>query len=228
MTLSLSRLVALSLVTSLTGVSAWAENLVFTDSTVVSLPGTKLTAQASSANTCGSAGVCSQTLSFNSLAGGLVTISSASGLAFQGAGSHTGLGVVSPGDRNYSLDDDDETLTLSFSQEVILSGASFFPDDRSTFALTHELDHIDGFTIKVDAGAAREFSFGSEGGQLLSFSTPLVGKVFTFGYADRKSSEDYYLAGLSVAQAVPEPGIYAMLGMGLAGILLARRRLAVS
>lgn len=135
--------------------------------------------------------------------------------------SLTGNFVIT--DSEYSLSHPKETLTLSFAKTVSLSQLAFFPNDRSTFGLTHELDSFDGFTLSVDGGKFVEYNFGTKGGQPVTFSTPLVGNTFTFGYASKMSPERYYLAGLNVA-AVPEASTLAMMALGLAGLGVAARR----
>ena len=87
---------------------------------------------------------------------------------------------------------------------------------------------LDGFTLSVDGGAFREYSFGTLGGHPVSFNAPLVGHTFTFGYARAKSPEDFYLAGLNVtavAPPVPEASTSAMMALGLCalGAVAARR-----
>ena len=222
---------------SLMGAStAFADNLIFTSSDVVTLPGGRTTGAAAQ-NLCAFDGVCTSRLSFNTVSGGKLTVTAGNGSSpayvFHGNELNTGLGVASGtvkngvfsiDDRNFALDDSKETLTLNFSSAVAISALYFFPDDRAKFALTHELDNLDGFTISIDGGAAQEFSFGLKGGQPVSFNAPLVGSSFTLGYARHKSPEDYFLAGLSFTAAVPEASTYGMLALGLAGISLVSRR----
>lgn len=232
---------ALIATASLLSVSAVsAETVMFTSSNVVSLPSAKVQGTSATGNACSNKGVCSSALTFNTQAGGVLTATAADGpdidtdaLVFQSKDKSAGLGVVTGFqhhghfqivDGDYSLSARKETLSLSFASSVQLSAAYFFPDDRGTYALTHELDKWDGFTLSVDGGAFVEYSFGTHGGQPVTFNTPLIGKTFTFGYAHHKSPEDYFLAGLTVT-AVPEASTYAMMAAGMVamGALMRRR-----
>jgi len=218
--------------------AAQAEVLSFTNSTIVPALSSAMTGQSASGNLCALSGVCSTALSFNTVAGGKLTVTAADGadvdtlaLVNQSRDSNAGLGVVTGYaghtgtflivDGDYSLSAPKETLTLSFAKAVNLSQLYFFPNDRSSYALTHELDSFDGFTLSVDGGAAVEYGFGSKGGQPVTLSTPLQGHTFTFGYARKMSPENYYLAGLSVSAvtpAVPEAGTIWMMGLGFLGL----------
>lgn len=199
-------------------------------------------------NLCTGHGTCATALTYNTGVGKL-TVTAQDGpdvdklaLVNHSNYNNAGLGVVTGyknhhnkfviADGNYSLSSKKETLTLTFDSQVSLSQLFFFPDDRKTYDLTHELDKFDGFTLSVDGGAFIEYSFGTNGGQPVTFGTPLVGNSFTFGYAKRKSGEDYYLAGLNVAKVtspVPEASSVGMLAAGLlavGGIATRRRKQA--
>ncbi|HIV72437.1 MAG TPA: PEP-CTERM sorting domain-containing protein [Candidatus Aquabacterium excrementipullorum] len=234
---------ALGAVGALAAPLASAENLFFTNSNVVSLPVARADGTASSANACVKDGVCSSALSFDTATAGVLTVTADdhdgarhdSALVYQSKDVNAGLGVASGytkngafviNDGNDALDSATETLTLHFASAVSVYALYFFPDDRSTYAATHELDRFDGFTLSIDGGKAVEYSFGSLGGQGVSFSTPLTGTTFTLGYAKSLSKEDYYLAGVAFtpAAAVPEAGTFGLMGLGLGAMALAARR----
>lgn len=219
--------------------SVQAEGLAFTVSNGVNLPAGNVYGAAAGTNACASDGLCSSALSYNTVSGGKLTVTASDG----GAGDpgafvvqrdrvNSGLGVAAGStrangsfqisDSNLSLDTRKETLTLSFENAVQISALYFFADN--VFLGAGELDSIDGFTVAINGGAAQEYSFGSAQGRPVTFATPLVGNTFTFGYAVKKSGEDYYLGGLSIAAAVPETGGMAMMALGVAGIMLATRR----
>lgn len=227
--------------------AAQASVIAFTNSNLAGLPSAlvSISAQAPAANLCVGSGVCATSLSYQTAVGGL-TVTATDGpdvdtlaLVSHSNLSNAGLGVVAGyvghkggfviADGNHSLDEAKEVLTLRFANQVSLSQLFFFPDDRSTLALNKELDAIDGFTLSVDGGGFQEYSFGNLGGHPVSFQAPLVGNTFSFGYARHKSTEDFYLAGMSVtatAPAVPEASSVAMMGLGLLGLagLASRRR----
>jgi hypothetical protein len=239
--------IALALGLGLVGVTAAQASIVsFTNSTLAgassvlddSTPGYV------GGNLCMGHGTCATKLTYNTGVGKL-TVTAQDGpdvdklaLVNHSSFNNAGLGVVTGfqkhgkfviADGNYSLSSHKETLTLSFDNQVSLSQLFFFPDDRKTYDLTHELDKWDGFTLSVDGGKFVEYSFGTQGGQPVTFGSALVGNTFTFGYAKHKSGEDYFLAGLNVTQVtspVPEASSVAMLVAGLAAVggIASRRR----
>lgn len=223
--------------------SAQAESLAFTVANGVNLPAGNAIGTAVGGNACADKGTCASSLLFNTAAGGRLTVTAGDGgwgdegaFAVQRDRVNAGLGVAAGStrangsfqlsDSNLALDDRNETLTLSFEKAVQISALYFFADDASLAWSSKELDRLDGFTVSIDGGAAKEYSFGSRGGAPVTFDTPLVGHSFTFGYAARLSGEDYYLGGLTMAAAVPVPesGGMAMMALGLAGVILAARR----
>jgi hypothetical protein len=223
-------------------IGAHAESLSFTSSSVVPLPGTPQAGVVGGADICAGPDVCAPTLTFNTTAGGLLTVTAQDDfidtLAYvtQPAFESSGLGVLTgykllgtfvPVDLNGSVSAHDEKLILSFASPVAISAAYFFPDDRSHYSLTHELDSIDAFTVSVDGKSAQSYSFGHSGGQPTLFATPLTGNTFTFGYHKPGvgSPEDYYLAALTVS-SVPEPSSMALVVAGLlsAGVITRRKK----
>lgn len=239
--------IALALGLGLVGVTAAQATIVsFTNSTLSGAASVlnDATPGYAGSNLCAGHGTCSTALTYNTGVGQLTVTAQDSpdvdklALVNHSHYNNAGLGVVTGyqkhgkfviADGNYSLSSKKETLTLSFDNQVSLSQLFFFPDDRSSYALTHELDKFDGFTLSVDGGAFVEYSFGTKGGQPVTFGIPLIGNTFTFGYAKHKSGEDYYLAGLNVtkiATPVPEASSVAMLAAGLLAVggIAARRR----
>lgn len=225
--------------------TARAEGLAFTVANVStgSLPAGTTLGSLSGTNACASKGWCSSALTFNTVAGGKLTVTAGDGgagdpgaLAVQLDRVNAGLGVAAGStksngsfqisDLNYALDDRKETLTLSFENAVQLNSLFFFPDNIPLFISSNQLDKIDGFTLSVDGGAAVEYSFGTQNGFPVTFSTPLVGHTFTLGYANKLSVENYYLGGMTISAvaAVPENGTMALMALGLAGTMVAVRR----
>lgn len=218
----------------------FAESLAFTTANGTNLPAGNVLGTSTGANACANDGICGPALSFKTTVGGKLIVTATddgwgdpAALAIQSHRVNAGLGVVSAYQRangsyqsldlNQALSSRSETLTLSFQNTVSLSALYFFPDDTLLWSTGRELDSADGFTLSVDGGPAVEYSFGNLGGHPVTFSAPLVGKSFTLGYAAKKSPENFYLGALTIS-AVPELPASAMMALGLAGGLLAKRR----
>lgn len=215
-----------------------AETIMFTNSNLVNLP-SGMTTGTGSLSSCmdprtGVTGTCAPSLKFETVSGGTLTVKAGDGpdkdtlaYVFQGGGS-TGLGVVEGykkdkyfkiTDTNYSLDTYKESLTLSFSSKIKLENVYFFADDR--FNTLKELDSWDGFTLSVDGGAFKEFSSGKNAG--LPTYLGLEGSSFTFSYANKLSGEDYFIGGVSISPAIPEPSTYLLMGLGLVGLIAVKK-----
>jgi len=99
--------------------------------------------------------------------------------------------------------DKGQAITVSFAEAVVLKG--------------FDMDNLfsGNFSLSVDGGAAKNYSLSS-----YSISPELTGKSFTFGYAGTSYSIDW----LKFVCAVPEPGTYGLMLMGLAGLAFVRRR----
>jgi len=99
--------------------------------------------------------------------------------------------------------DKGQAITVSFAEAVVLKG--------------FDMDNLfsGNFSLSVDGGAAKNYSLSS-----YSISPELTGKSFTFGYAGTSYSIDW----LKFVCAVPEPGTYGLMLMGLGGLAFVRRR----
>jgi hypothetical protein len=175
---------------------------------------------------CGTKGLCAQTISFPTTSGGTLTVSATDGpwidneaLVFQSNQHNAGLGVVTGYykkngvfkvfDSSYSLSSKKERLTFTFEKEISLDRVVMFPNDRLTYSVLNELDTFDAFTVSVDGGPFVEYPFTqsnqvtfckpeSKAKRAPLICNPLVGKTFTFGYAAKKSVENYYIGGLVI------------------------------
>lgn len=206
------------------------ESLPFTTSTVVNVPGSPNGAPQNGVydnfGYCGTKGLCAQTISFNTVSGGKLTITASDGpyvdneaLVYQSHEHNAGLGVVTGYfmkngvfkvfDSTFTLSAKKEKLTFSFENEISLERVVMFPNDRHTYAILNELDTFDGFTVSVDGGPFVEYTF-TQSNQVRfckpisavkgapTVCAPLVGKTFTFGFADKKSPERYYIGGMEI------------------------------
>lgn len=107
-----------------------------------------------------------------------------------------------------------EYLKLSFSKEVTLGNVAFVNGDHQTnFANKAK------FGLSVDAGPFAQH------GLVPSFNPAnLTGTSFVFQGLATGSKKEFYINSLSAVAAVPEPETYALLGLGLVAVALAKRR----
>lgn len=142
-----------------------------------------------------------------------VTAKKSSGAAAQVADRWDGLGVVSGGLFEASEITSGESLTFTFNQTVSLTGLQLSQweglfDDAT---LTMGSKVIDLGKMSSSGLLVSEFSFSN-----------LTGTQFTIKADGLLSS--FRLAGVTVAAAVPEPGTWALMGLGLAGLAAVRAR----
>ena len=142
-----------------------------------------------------------------------VTARKSNGSAAQVADRWDGLGVVSGGFLEASEITAGESLVLTFNKAVNLTGLEFsmweglFDDATlSVGSKTIDLGNMNGSGLIVS-----QFSFNN-----------LSGTQFIIKGEGLLTS--FRLAGVSVTAAIPEPGTWALMALGLAGIGLASAR----
>lgn len=114
-----------------------------------------------------------------------------------------------------------EYLTLTFNQAVNISSVRLSGWSNGVFGLGAESASF--------STTGKSFTFGTNndsGAILTTFTT--AGATGTTFKLQALGTSDFRLAGLNVtAAAIPEPGTYALMALGLAGIgLMVRRRAA--
>ncbi|HEX5357012.1 MAG TPA: PEP-CTERM sorting domain-containing protein [Aquabacterium sp.] len=186
-----------------------------------SIPTAVGTAQGSS-NLCTSGAnagqVCAETLGFQSITAGLVTSygyseTVATPVVYQNlTPTFAGLGVAALNGASISGDtsvDQAEGISLLFANPVEVLGFTFFDLNHQAFAP----GSAPTLQLIVDE---RNYTINAADTSLLS---SIKGKEFTL----LGGATSYYLGAVRIA-AVPEASTLALMGLGLAGIVLAGRR----
>ncbi|MBI5926228.1 MAG: PEP-CTERM sorting domain-containing protein [Aquabacterium sp.] len=163
--------------------------------------------------------VCAETLGFQSITAGLVTSygyseTAATPVMYQNlTPSYAGLGVASLNGAGISSDtsvDQAEGFSLLFANPVEVLGFTFFDVNHQAFAP----GSAPTLQLIVDE---HNYTINAADTSLLS---SIKGKEFTL----LGGATSYYLGAVRIAAAVPEASTWAFMGLGLAGIVLARRR----
>lgn len=105
-----------------------------------------------------------------------------------------------------------ERINLTFDQAVTLSPTQFQAEGHIA-----KFGPSDFVSLQVDGGPITSVQIPSNG----MFSTALTGTSFDFIY----NTQQFYIASVT-AQAVPEPASLMLLGAGMLGMSLIRRRKA--
>lgn len=146
----------------------------------------------------------------------------AKGTSAQVVLSNTGLGVEGGAFANSIESNTGDALTLTFNQTVNLSAIQLSYWDKDGWLTTGDRATLSwgSNTLTLGTGSLQ----GTSGWESTSFSlSGVVGKTFTLTATG--TGTQFRLAGLSATPAVPEPGTWATMGLGLLGVAaLAQRR----
>jgi hypothetical protein len=115
-------------------------------------------------------------------------------------------------------------LVLNFNQAVNISSLRFSMWENGLWVpFVGQMDSFDHATVSWN-GKSTNLANNNDGGLILkTFSlNNAVGTSFVIQATGSLSS--FRLAGINATAAVPEPSTYALMGLGLVGLSLARRR----
>lgn len=160
--------------------------------------------------------------SFTSGSMGLEVTAKSKGATAQVILSNTGLGVGGSLLGNSIESNTTDSLTLTFNQNVNLSGIELSFWEKDTLLTTGDratLTWGNGKSITLGAGSLT----GSTGLLYTTFSlSGVTGNSFTLSAVG--SGTQFRLAGLTATPAVPEAGTWATMGLGLLGVAAVTQR----
>jgi hypothetical protein len=140
------------------------------------------------------------------------------------APANSGLAVISPSD---TRSDDQvqvasgESILFNFGSRVDLLGFDFNNGNDRNCSLTGNEGDCGFFDLFIDGASGSAGNF--EAIDDLVFGTALSGTTFRVAHTSPNNDGGFAIGSVTVA-SVPEPGTLALLGLGLAGLSLTRRR----